>query len=103
MEIHILEHQVREIMLGILSVGFLTKSPRTRPRQLICMNSYLLDWCDSAKCCADPPVMSWAEMTKGPSVPFSDYMRRHDHTLNINHDLRFAHQRICDNQQILAM
>ena len=63
-------------------------------------NYYLLDWYDSGKCCADPPVMSQTEMTKGPSVFFSNNMRRHDHVGNINHDLRFAHLRICDNQQM---
>ena len=59
--------------------------------------AYLLDWYDGGECCADPPVMSQVEMTKGPSVFFSDNMRRHDHRGNINHDLRFAHLRICDN------
>ena len=44
---------------------------------------YLLDWCYGGKCCADPPVMSKTEMTKGLSVFFSDNMRRLDHIANI--------------------
>ena len=59
----------------------------------------------SGRCCPDPPDMSQTKMTKGPSVFFSDNMPSHDHLIlfNINDDLRFAHLRICDNQQMLAM
>ena len=64
---------------------------------------YLLDWCYCGKCCADPPGMSKTEMTKGPSVFLSDKLRRYDHTGNFIHDLRFAHLRICDNEQMLIM
>lgn len=44
------------------------------------------------------PVMSERD-EEGPSVFFSDSMRRYDHIDNINHDLKFAHLQICDTQQ----
>ena len=47
--------------------------------------------------------MSKTEMTKGLSVFLSDNLRRYDHIGNFIHDLRFAHLRICDNQQMLTM
>ena len=52
-------------------------------RKTIPTHHYLLDWYDSGKCCADPPVMSQTGMTKGPSVFFSDNMRSLNHTVHI--------------------
>jgi len=58
---------------------------------------YLLDWCDSGKCCT-APVMFKTLLTKAPTSVFSsDDARWSGHTVNISPGLKFAHLRICSN------
>ena len=45
-----------------------TSEWKLKRKKLNILKYYLLDWYDGGKCCADPPVMSQREMTKGPLV-----------------------------------
>ena len=75
----------RKLVFNIANRAGMSRQPR---------GYYLLDWYDSGKCCADPPVMSQTDLTKRPSVFFSHNMRRLNH---ISHICWLSQIRRCAN------